>query len=93
MTFDQKQRTYPILPADTHPAVVQAINTAYDHIFELRTQLQQEKPAGKSEVAKVPVVDNILGLKIQGATDPASLKDGMVITWSAAVGQFIFKAP
>jgi hypothetical protein len=39
------------------------------------------------------VSDNILGLKIKGATDPSALQHGSMTTWNSSTGQFEFATP
>lgn len=106
-----------------HPDVARAIQTVFDNLYTLRSQVQSmavtaNASSGSSAAsgasgtsgstangsgsggsgssgsgASSNVGDNILGLKINAATDPSSLQHGGAPVYNSSTGQFNFATP
>lgn len=86
------KKFYPQLPADTHPAVQDAINQLYDHVYSLRGENETLK--GRLNATSAPsakkFTGDIQGIQIKATTDPSSLKNNYTLRYNSATGQFEF---
>lgn len=89
--FNQTKRSYPNLPADTHPDVRQAINDLHDYTYQLRDENQKlrgDLDEHKKAMSNRSKGDNFLGLKLKAVTDQTTLVTGNSFKWNAQTSQF-----